>query len=75
MLIQILRCLALGALACGLSLVLTPLARWFMRRIGAVDQPDSRRVNKVPIPRGGGLAVVAWLRRSLPFYRPSPFPR
>lgn len=59
MLTQILRCLALGALACGLSLVLTPLARWFMRRIGAVDQPDSRRVNKVPIPRGGGLAVVA----------------
>ena len=50
---------ALGLLALGLSLVLTPLARWAMRRLGAVDQPDARRVNRRPIPRGGGLAVVA----------------
>lgn len=29
-----------------------------MRRLGAVDAPDPRRVNRVPIPRGGGLAVI-----------------
>jgi UDP-N-acetylmuramyl pentapeptide phosphotransferase/UDP-N-acetylglucosamine-1-phosphate transferase len=40
------------------SLVLTPLARTLMTRLGAVDQPDERRVNRVPIPRGGGLAVI-----------------
>ncbi len=44
--------------ACVLSLVLTPLARLLMTRLGAVDKPDPRRVNKVPIPRGGGIAVI-----------------
>lgn len=41
-----------------LSLILTPLVRTLMTRLGAVDQPDARRVNQVPIPRGGGLAVI-----------------
>ena len=45
----------LGAFA--VSLVLTPLCRDVARKIGMVDQPDARRINKVPIPRGGGLAV------------------
>ena len=40
-----------------LTLVLTPLVREFTRRIGMVDKPDPRRINKVPIPRGGGLAL------------------
>ncbi len=53
------QCAVLGAVALAFSLVLTPLARWFMRRIGAVDQPDARRINRVPIPRGGGIGVVA----------------
>ena len=43
----------------GVSLILTPLVRRMMTRLGAVDQPDPRRVNRVPIPRGGGLAVIA----------------
>jgi len=42
-----------------LSLVLTPLVRSLCRRLGMVDRPDARRINTVPIPRGGGLAVVA----------------
>lgn len=45
--------------ACLLSLILTPPVRWWMCRIGVVDKPDPRRVNRVPVPRGGGLAVVA----------------
>ena len=48
-----------GALAA--TLVLTPLAREAARRLGMVDMPDPRRINKTPIPRGGGMAVVAGL--------------
>lgn len=47
----------LGALA--LTLVLTPLVREMNRRLGMVDKPDKRRINKIPIPRGGGLALAA----------------
>ena len=46
----------LGALA--LTLVLTPVVREVNRRLGMVDRPDPRRINKTPIPRGGGLAIV-----------------
>ncbi len=39
------------------SLLLTPPVRDFAKNMGMVDQPDARRINKVPIPRGGGVAV------------------
>ena len=49
-----------------LSLVLTPLVRRVAIRLGNIDQPDQRRVNKAPIPRGGGVAVaIAFLLVSL----------
>ena len=48
-------CAFFGALA--LSLVLTPVCREMARKLGMIDRPDARRVNKTPIPRGGGLAV------------------
>ena len=41
-----------------LTLILTPLVREMNRALGMVDQPDPRRINKVPIPRGGGLALM-----------------
>ena len=41
-----------------LTLLLTPVVREVNRRLGLVDRPDARRINKVPIPRGGGLALV-----------------
>ncbi len=41
-----------------LALGLTPLVRRFSEAFGLVDQPDPRRVNTRPVPRGGGLAVV-----------------
>jgi UDP-N-acetylmuramyl pentapeptide phosphotransferase/UDP-N-acetylglucosamine-1-phosphate transferase len=44
-----------GALA--VSLLLTPLFREAAKRIGMVDQPDARRINKVPVPRGGGFSI------------------
>ena len=46
----------LGSLA--LTLVLTPLVREMNRRMGMVDKPDPRRINTVPIPRGGGIAIL-----------------
>ncbi|MDO5765676.1 MAG: hypothetical protein Q4P84_08265 [Elusimicrobiales bacterium] len=52
-------------IACVYSLILTPIARGVMRRIGAVDMPDPRRVNRVPVPRGGGTGVVAAFLLSL----------
>jgi UDP-GlcNAc:undecaprenyl-phosphate GlcNAc-1-phosphate transferase len=42
-----------------LSLVLTPLVRRLAIRLDNVDRPEERRVNKSPIPRGGGIAVAA----------------
>ena len=45
------------AAAFALSLALTPLSRALSRRLGMVDQPGPRRINKTPIPRGGGIAV------------------
>ena len=41
-----------------LTLILTPLVREMNRALGMVDKPDPRRINKVPIPRGGGLALM-----------------
>ena len=40
-----------------LSLLLTPLCRACAIRLGMMDQPSARRINKVPVPRGGGLAI------------------
>ena len=48
--------LVAGALV---SFLLTPLVRRIAMRYGAVDQPDERRVNVRPVPRGGGVAVAA----------------
>ncbi|MGD9519017.1 MAG: glycosyltransferase family 4 protein [Armatimonadota bacterium] len=46
---------AVGALA--VALVLTPPARWIMRRIGAVDVPRGRHHHKVPTPVGVGWVI------------------
>ncbi|MGZ4358377.1 MAG: glycosyltransferase family 4 protein [Gaiellaceae bacterium] len=46
-----------AGLALVIVLVLTPTIGSLARRIGAVDQPDARRLNVLPIPRLGGLAL------------------
>ncbi len=46
------------AAAAALSLALTPLVRRFAVRLDNIDRPDHRRVNRNPIPRGGGMAVA-----------------
>ncbi|AXQ79361.1 undecaprenyl/decaprenyl-phosphate alpha-N-acetylglucosaminyl 1-phosphate transferase [Streptococcus chenjunshii] len=40
-----------------MSLIMTPLVRFLAFRIGAVDNPNARRINKVPMPSSGGLAI------------------
>ena len=41
-----------------LALVLTPLVRRIAQRYGIIDRPNQRRVNVVPVPRAGGIAVA-----------------
>ena len=52
-----LRILLAAAAAFLVSYLLTPPVRRFAVSIGAIDMPNERRVNKEPIPRGGGIAV------------------
>ena len=40
------------------TLIVTPYVREMNRRFGMVDKPSPRRINKTPIPRGGGLGLV-----------------
>ena len=44
--------------AAAFSFLLTPLVRRIAVHVDAVDQPDDRRVNVIPMPRGGGVAVA-----------------
>jgi UDP-GlcNAc:undecaprenyl-phosphate GlcNAc-1-phosphate transferase len=41
-----------------LSLIATPIVVRIATRLGAVDEPNHRRVNAQPVPRGGGVAVA-----------------
>ncbi len=45
--------------AAAISFLLTPSIRRIAIRIDAVDRPGQRRVNTSPVPRGGGVAVMA----------------
>ncbi|MEW6540430.1 MAG: MraY family glycosyltransferase [Bacillota bacterium] len=44
-------------LAAVLSLFVTPLVIRMARRLGAVDEPNHRKIHQRPMPRLGGLAV------------------
>ncbi len=45
-------------IAAILALVATPVVRDFVRGRGILDHPNERRVNRRPLPRGGGVAVL-----------------
>ncbi|MBR3498587.1 MAG: undecaprenyl/decaprenyl-phosphate alpha-N-acetylglucosaminyl 1-phosphate transferase [Selenomonadaceae bacterium] len=47
------------AVACVVSLLVTPAVILLAKRTGALDKPDARKVHKKPIPRIGGLAIYA----------------
>ena len=43
------------------TLLATPLAKCIAQHLGAIDRPDERRINKVPIPRMGGIGIALGL--------------
>ena len=43
----------------ALSLAITPLVIAYAKRVGAMDQPNERKVHKNPVPRLGGVAIYA----------------
>ncbi len=59
-----------GGLAGVMSLLLTPAVRWSAVRLGAVDQPGSRKVHLQPVPRLGGLAIMASTALVFVLFRP-----
>jgi UDP-GlcNAc:undecaprenyl-phosphate GlcNAc-1-phosphate transferase len=46
------------ATAALLAYLFTPLVRQLARRFDVLDHPEERRVNRHPVARGGGIAVV-----------------
>mgnify|MGYP000101993604 CR=1 FL=1 len=41
------------------AFVITPYTIRLAKKVGAIDMPEKRRINQEPIPRLGGLAVIA----------------
>jgi UDP-GlcNAc:undecaprenyl-phosphate GlcNAc-1-phosphate transferase len=51
--------LVAGLLALIVTYELTPVMRRIARRMGAIDYPGGRRINRRPMPRLGGVAIFA----------------
>ena len=62
---QALPFICVAAAAFLATFALTPLAKRLAIRWGAIDYPSKRRINTVPIPRLGGLAVFCGLIAAL----------
>lgn len=50
--------MAAFATSFGIALVATPFAKKLSIKFGAIDYPKSRGLNKEPMPRMGGIAIV-----------------
>lgn len=51
-----------------IAAIATPLVRFLSFKVGAVDNPNARRINKVPMPSAGGLAIfIAFTLATLVF--------
>src|SRR5579871_3886436 len=46
-----------AVVAALVTMLATPVVRRWVERMGVIDQPEERRVNKVPMPRAGGIAI------------------
>lgn len=62
----------IGALL--MSMVLTPIMRFLAPLVGAVDQPNARRINTKPMPSSGGLAIIFSFLVATLFFMPLVFP-
>src|SRR5947208_910556 len=61
-----------AATAMVIVVLLTPAVGGLARRVGAMDEPDARRVHHLPVPRLGGVAAFASCGVALSRSRPSP---
>ena len=55
---MILKLFLVGFVSLFCSLLLTPQVARLLTWLGVVDEPSARRINKKPIPRGGGIAPI-----------------
>lgn len=55
----------LFAVAAVVAIALTPLARKLAIKLDAIDYPSARRVNMLPIPRMGGVAIFGGILAAL----------
>lgn len=55
----------LFAVAAVVTIALTPLARKLAIKLDAIDYPSARRVNMLPIPRMGGVAIFGSILAAL----------
>lgn len=55
----------LFAVAAVVTIALTPLARKLAIKLDAIDYPSARRVNMLPIPRMGGVAIFGGILTAL----------
>lgn len=55
----------LFAVAAVVTIALTPLARKLATKLDAIDYPSARRVNMLPIPRMGGVAIFGGILAAL----------
>lgn len=58
---NLVECLALFVLAALATMLLVPAAKRLAVRFDAIDYPSARRVNKEPVPRMGGVAMLGGL--------------
>ena len=45
--------------------VMVPFVKRFAEAVGAIDEPNERRINKIPIPRMGGISIFCGFVLSL----------
>ena len=57
--IPVWKMLAGPAVAFLLCFLMTPHVKRFAENVGAIDEPNERRINDRPIPRMGGLAIFS----------------
>lgn len=57
-----------------LAFLLTPLIKKLAFKIGVVDKPNARRINKVPMPTSGGVAIYIAFSISILFLFPDLIP-
>ncbi|HZS52728.1 MAG TPA: hypothetical protein VFA54_17805, partial [Bryobacterales bacterium] len=66
--------LFLAGLSFLICFFLTPLVRNFLNRTGMLDRPDrNRKFHERPIPRLGGVPIVAAMALSLAIFSQVPF--